>query len=1037
MHYADWIVLAIYIVVMVGIGVWANRRQTDTEAYFVGNRNIHWWAAGLSIIATSFSAASILGVPGYAYTTDMWYLQYQLGDFLGAGIVAVLFIPFFHKIRGLTTAYEYLEVRFDGKTRLLGSTLFSLTVLLRAGTLLFGAALLFSAVAPTQFIPGLDGVEEAVVLFGIIAIIYTVMGGISAVIWTDVIQFAIMSLGIIAAMTVVVLGTPGGWGTAFSEAAQLDKLDIVHLEEPFGGTGLVTAIFGYGLLALSLFGTNQQPVQRYMTVKNPREAQQALVLGVGAGAIGVTLSLLLGVFLFIFYNHFPALLPADLTSDQIMPHFVNTQVPPIITGLLVAAVFAAAMSSLDSALNSLSAALTVDFLDRFKPGVSMAGRLTFAKFVVVTAGVLGIAIGIYAARTQEPLINLILTFMGYFAGGLLGLFLLGMLTKRANGHGAFTGAIVGTLVVLMVTENDFRLPRLYDTFGFEPIPFIWSTAVGLVVTVVVGYAISLFGRPIPPERLEHTTVNWNKRNVAGTAAIGLMMGACAPVATSVAPPMPMPGAPQTGAEPALPPVPARTGALDISISYPGEGATIGVRDSTFIFGHVGTGAATLDINGAPVEVAPNGAFLAFLPVPADGEYLLRATANGEMVTATHTVELPPLPPLPGTGSDTVAPPTTTPVTLVGVVASSRPDGTAIGTAVPGSGTPYHWFFPNGAVLGVTGARAGQYRVALTEVQSVWVDTAEVDVGPEGAALPDGFVSTIQTEPEPGYIDFRLSTPYRMPFRVDPRENGVTVTVYGAETRTNWMHYGPMDPLIDRLGWEAVADDVFRFEVDLTQPLWGYTSFYDADGYPVVRVRRPPPIDPSAPFNGLYIAIDAGHPPGGAIGPSGFTEAEANLAISKYLISMLTDRGARVLEIRPDTAAVGLGARPMMATDSSAHLLVSVHNNAFPDGVNPWENNGTSVFYNQEQSLDLARHLQLELLSEFRLRDLGIARADLALVRPTWMPSALTETMFLMIPRQEAALMDPAVQERVADAHLRGLESFLRGRAAAASDATWQ
>jgi solute:Na+ symporter, SSS family len=508
MHYADWIVLAIYIGTIIAIGAWANRLQTDTEAYFVGNRNVRWWAAGLSIIATSFSAASILGVPGFAFATDMWYLQYQLGDILAAVIVALLFIPFFHRVRGLTTAYEYLEVRFDAKTRLLGSSLFALTVLLRAGTLLFGAALLFSAVVPTDLIPGLNSVEEAVVIFGAIAILYTVLGGISAVIWTDVIQFSIMSLGIIASMAVVVIATPGGWQEAIVEAGQFQKLDIIKLEEPFAGTGLVTAIFGYGLLALSLFGTNQQPVQRYMTVKHPREAQQALLLGVGAGAIGVTLSLLLGVFLFIFYEHFPALLPPDLSADQVMPHFVNTEVPPILTGALVAAVFAAAMSSLDSALNSLSAALTVDFLKRFKPDVSESGRLTFAKAVVVTAGIMGIGIGIYSARTEAPLIELILTFMGYFAGGLLGLFLLGMLTKRANGHGAFIGAIIGTLIVLMVTENDFPLPRLYELFGFEPIPFIWSTAIGLFFTLTVGYLISLAGSRIPPERLEATTVNW-------------------------------------------------------------------------------------------------------------------------------------------------------------------------------------------------------------------------------------------------------------------------------------------------------------------------------------------------------------------------------------------------------------------------------------------------------------------------------------------------------------------------------------------------
>ncbi len=506
MHFLDWIVLGVYIAVIVGLGVWANRRQTDTEAYFLGNRNMKWWAAGLSIIATSFSAASILGVPGYAYSSDMWYLQYQLGDLMAALIVVVLFIPFFHKVKGLTTAYEYLEVRFDTKTRLLGSTLFAMTVLLRAGTLLFGAALLFSAVVPTDLIPGLSGVEEAVVVFGVIAITYTVLGGISAVIWTDVIQFAVMSFGVVATMWVVVAGTPGGWGSAFSEASALGKLDIVHMEEPLGGRGLVTAIFGYGLLALSLFGTNQQPVQRYMTVKEPRDAQRALVLGVSAGVIGVTLSLLLGVFLFVFYEHFPGLMPVGLTPDQVMPHFVNTQVPPILTGALVAAVFAAAMSSLDSALNSLAAALTVDFLVRFKPDLPEDKRMTFAKFVVVTAGAVGIGIGIYSSRTGAPLIDLILSFMGYFAGGLLGLFLLGMLTRKASGTGAFIGAIVGTLVVLMVTANDFPLPRLYEVMGFEPIPFIWSTAVGLVVTFFVGYGISLLGPAVEPHRLQGTTL---------------------------------------------------------------------------------------------------------------------------------------------------------------------------------------------------------------------------------------------------------------------------------------------------------------------------------------------------------------------------------------------------------------------------------------------------------------------------------------------------------------------------------------------------
>lgn len=617
---------------------------------------------------------------------------------------------------------------------------------------------------------------------------------------------------------------------------------------------------------------------------------------------------------------------------------------------------------------------------------------------------------------------------------------------------------------------------------------------------------------------------------AAAIAVLLFTGACGPAApTPRSAPTPTPD----GSDPALPPIPRVTGPLEVRVAYPSEGATLGTRDSTFIFGSVGTGEATLTINGAPVEVAPNGAFLGFLPVPADGVYQLTARAGGETATLTRRVELPAtggatesglrvvpgsLTPatsivemegspvevrlrassgatarliLPGgasyplvervahdrtegfmlqrreraggvaeyagtfparalrggaggafvelvSGTDTVRVPLESDVSVlprhaprVGVAASPRADGTLIGTAMPGGGTPYHWFFPNGAVLTITGTYGGQHRVSLTDELDVWVDTAHVDLAPAGTPPPVGTVGTVRAVTAPGHVDVRLSTSARLPFRVDPGERGLTVSVYGAETRTNWMQYADThDELIERMDWEQRADDLYRLRIELSEPLWGYLAFYDEAGNLVVRVRRPPAIDPANPLRGLYVGVDAGHPPGGAIGPTGYTEAEANLAISKHLVAMLRERGARVLETRPTDAAVGLGERPIMATDSSVHVLVSVHNNAFADGVNPWENNGTSVFYNQAHSLDLARAFQRELLAEFRLRDIGISRADLALVRPTWMPSALTETMFLMIPRQEAALRDPAVQERIARAHLRALETFLRGRSAA-------
>lgn len=634
----------------------------------------------------------------------------------------------------------------------------------------------------------------------------------------------------------------------------------------------------------------------------------------------------------------------------------------------------------------------------------------------------------------------------------------------------------------------------------------------------------------------------------------LVLGACTGGGRTVPlQPGPAPGepAPPTtpGVDPVirndLPPVPARTGTLRVSVAYPGENAAI-AADSNFIFGTVGRGDATLAINGAPVEVAANGAFLAFLPVPADGVYRLEARAGGEaqarelrvrptggrVSAAPAGIVEPSITPrgtltgylgetvtlrfrgAPGGQARVVMPdgtayplaetrvvervegfqqdqavaarqaveyagsfPITTalraagddgppqvapgernagpafvelslgtrterlpiPLTIsvlqpyqarVAVVTATRPGGEAIGTAVPGGNTPYNWFFPAGTRLTVTGERDGAYRVRLTDALSVWVAAGDLRLEPAGVPAVTGSVGTVRVDPAPGWADVILSTSDRLPFEVrSDGERTLSIHVYGGQSRANWLHYGTEDPLVRRVTWRQEREDEFVVRVELGEAAWGWRSFWDENGRLVVRVRRPPRIDGARPLAGLRIAVDAGHPPGGAIGPTGYTEAEANLGIAKHLVRMLREGGAEVLETRPDTAAVELGARPVRAAEWDAHLLVSVHNNAFPDGVNPWENNGTSVFYNQPQSLGLARHVHRELLRELGLRDLGIARADLALVRPTWMPSILSETMFLMVPQQEAALRDPAVQERIARAHLRALEAFLRDRAA--------
>jgi len=258
-----------------------------------------------------------------------------------------------------------------------------------------------------------------------------------------------------------------------------------------------------------------------------------------------------------------------------------------------------------------------------------------------------------------------------------------------------------------------------------------------------------------------------------------------------------------------------------------------------------------------------------------------------------------------------------------------------------------------------------------------------------------------------------------------RADGVTIIFFGATSRTGFASYGRTHPFIQQMRWQQLDDYRYQIEIDTAEPLWGFLHGWNAAGNLEVRLRRPPVIDAAAPFRGLTIAVDAGHPPGGAIGPTRLTEADANLMVTRQLVPMLEQAGARVVNIRPDTSTVPLIQRPIMAIENDSHLFVSVHFNAFPDGVNPFQNHGTVMLFYWEHSIEFARHLQREVLQELGLPDRGVRFQDLAIARASWMPAVLTESMYMMFPEQEAALRDPTVQRRIAAAHFRAMESFLR------------
>ncbi|MEO7477531.1 MAG: N-acetylmuramoyl-L-alanine amidase [Gemmatimonadales bacterium] len=350
------------------------------------------------------------------------------------------------------------------------------------------------------------------------------------------------------------------------------------------------------------------------------------------------------------------------------------------------------------------------------------------------------------------------------------------------------------------------------------------------------------------------------------------------------------------------------------------------------------------------------------------------------------------------------------------------DSLTIGRALPG-GT-YAWFFPSGTRAAVTGRRDADLRLRLSERAEAWVPAAEARPLAPGGPAPHAVVGSISVVPRADRATVRIPLGQRVPFGVEEGDRSLLVTIYGASGDVDWIRYGAADSLLRRVSWRQSAADEVEIAFELTRPVWGYRARWDGSDL-LLEIRRPPAIDDGDPLRGRLIAVDPGHPPGGAIGPTGLREAEANLAVALELRRMLESAGARVLMTRTSDSVVALWPRVALAERANADVLISIHNNALPDGLNPFVNSGTSVYYNQPRSAPLARAIQTALLRRLGLRDLGFGRGDLALVRGTWMPSVLTEGLFMMLPDQEAALREPEGQHRYAQAVVEGLRKYLQ------------
>ena len=493
--------------------------------------------------------------------------------------------------------------------------------------------------------------------------------------------------------------------------------------------------------------------------------------------------------------------------------------------------------------------------------------------------------------------------------------------------------------------------------------------------------------------------------------------------------------------------------MHINVVYPKPEQLLTARDSNFIFGSVGSGDAALRINGVPVPVWPNGAFMGWLAVPPDSapRYELLAGNATEIAALVLPVRIPPvadtthrvqlgdtLNPVPP--PDTLLPVLGSVYVALGNPTSAVNDTDRVTIAMPEpreSGQVYKWFLFPGTRVKVTGYRKlGSLefvRIQLDSTQEAWVQRSELArdsaTAPPGILVGDSIapvrrLGTVRLAPSPDWIDIEIPvTGPPPPYLVEQGDRSISLLLYGVSgAPVISMMPQPADTYLNSVSSTPEPSSV-RFTFNLNRAPYGYLALW-RNGVLTFRVRRPPRIvDVANPLRGLTITVDPGHPPAGATGPTELWEAEAVLAVGLRLRDLLAERGVNVVMTRTTMDPVDLGLRPIIGRRANAHAFVSIHLDADPDGQNPFMDNGTWTLYFWPHSSIVARATQGALVAEMGLRDKGTAVKNLAVVRGTWMPSILTEGAFIIMPDQEAALRTPTYQDAYARGLLKGLESY--------------
>ena len=470
----DMVVMVLYFLALVLIGFYFSKRQKSSDDYFKGGQRIPWWAAGLSLFATALSAITFMSIPAKSYATDWSYILFNAGIVFVCPLIIYLFIPFFRKLN-ISTAYEYLEVRFNKATRLICSIAFIVYQVGRMGVVLFLPSIAI------HIVTGMN-IFLCIALMGVFSIIYTRMGGIEAVVWTDALQTIILLGGALFCVGHLIHSSGLGFSGTFAAAAESGKFFLGSTKFDLTNASMWTVLIATVFTNITTYGTDQSMVQRYLSTSSEKAAKRSVLTNAVIVIPATLIFFTIGTLLFVFYKTHPVELSVSMDStDAIFPWYIYSNLPTGITGLLISGIFAAAMSTLSGSMNSAATAYVVDIRPNIfkKVETDKTKELKVAKRATLIIGVLSLAFACMMATWNiDSLWDEFNKILGLVLGSMGGLFFLGMVTKRANATGALIGMAVSVLVQFIVAK-------------YTPVYLLLYTTVGFITCFVVGYLASL------------------------------------------------------------------------------------------------------------------------------------------------------------------------------------------------------------------------------------------------------------------------------------------------------------------------------------------------------------------------------------------------------------------------------------------------------------------------------------------------------------------------------------------------------------------